>query len=61
MAQYHFLIVEDDESMQEIVQDILGLQGHRTYTAENGQEALEALEWLRANLIVSDIMMPVAR
>lgn len=59
MTQYHILIVEDDESMREIVKDILDLQGYRTYTAENGQEALEALEWLRANLIVSDIMMPV--
>ncbi len=57
--KYHILIVEDDESMREIVQDILDLQGYQTYTAKNGQEALEALEWLRANLIVSDIMMPV--
>jgi len=41
------------------VQDVLGMNDHRTYPAENGREALEILEWLRADLIVSDIMMPV--
>ncbi len=58
MTQYNILIVEDDSSLRTVVCDILEMNQFRTYQTENGREALATLEWLRADLIVSDIMMP---
>lgn len=59
MGQYHILVVEDDNSLRRIVREFLELSNYQVYAARNGREGLEILEWLRADLIVSDIMMPV--
>lgn len=58
-AQQHILVVEDDTSLRLIIQDILEAGGYQVYVASHGQEALDLLAWLRPDLIVSDIMMPV--
>ena len=59
MSQQHILVVEDDTSLRLVIQDILDAAGYKSYPAAHGQKALKMLEWLRADLIVSDIMMPV--
>ena len=59
IAQQHILVVEDDNSLRLIIQDILEAGGYKVYPAAHGQEALDLLGWLRPDLIVSDIMMPV--
>ena len=59
MSQQHILVVEDDTSLRLVIQDVLDAAGYKTYPAAHGQEALEMLGWLRADLIISDIMMPV--
>jgi len=53
------LVVEDDQSITDIVSDILIDVGHRVITASNGREALARLQSEHPNLIISDVMMPV--
>ena len=54
------LIVDDDESIREVLQLMLQLKGYESAVTANGDEALA---WLRANerpcLILLDLMMPV--
>jgi CheY-like chemotaxis protein len=54
------LIVEDDRDIREALVDFLELEGFQVYAAENGQEAMEALEKIpQPALILADMMMPV--
>ncbi|MEM8857590.1 MAG: response regulator [Chloroflexota bacterium] len=53
------LIVEDDPSLREGIHDLLELEyNDSVYSVSNGVEALELLENITPNLIISDIMMP---
>ena len=54
------LIVEDDEVIRELLKEALELEGYKTRTASNGQEALQVLHGvLNPCLILLDLMMPV--
>jgi CheY-like chemotaxis protein len=52
------LIVEDDAIMREAIRDILKLAGYGVIEADSGKAALQAIESMRPDLIISDIMMP---
>ncbi len=52
------LVVEDDESLAEALQDTLQMAGYRVCLAENGLMALRLLEHEAVDLIISDINMP---
>ena len=52
------LVVEDDIAMRDGVREILELAGYKVSVASNGQEALQLLDAVSPELIVSDIMMP---
>jgi two-component system, chemotaxis family, chemotaxis protein CheY len=53
------LIVEDEDTIGEVVADALMLEGYEVRRARNGREALEMVhEWL-PHLILLDLMMPV--
>ena len=52
------LVVDDDESMREIVERTLRGAGYQVVTAANGNEGLRAVETLSPGLIVLDLMMP---
>jgi two-component system sensor histidine kinase/response regulator len=52
------LLVEDDTALLDGMSDTLEMQGYKTVQASNGREGLAALEELRPDLIISDIMMP---
>ncbi len=52
------LVVEDDESLAEALQDTLQMAGYRVCMAENGLMALRLLEHEVVDLIISDINMP---
>ncbi len=60
MAQSTILVVEDDLTLLEGIQDILELERYEVLTAEHGVDALRILESATTppDLIVSDIMMP---
>lgn len=52
------LIVEDNESLRQLIEIHLTRAGYKVYTAANGEEALDVLERTAIHLIVADIMMP---
>lgn len=57
--QAKILVVEDDESIRDILTIMLELQGHIVLQAENGREALDLLHQANFDLVLLDIMMPI--
>lgn len=55
------LLVEDDDDIRELVSTILRRDGFDVYEAENGLEALNALDTMSPQpcLLLLDLMMPV--
>lgn len=56
---FNILIAEDDHELRQLFQHVLTQNGYRVRGVENGKAAMDALEREYANLIISDIMMPV--
>ncbi|MEK4064244.1 MULTISPECIES: response regulator transcription factor [Paenibacillus] len=52
------LVVEDNETLRQLICTVLGKHGYRVLAAEDGQSALDILEAEYIDLIISDIMMP---
>ncbi|MGB0629322.1 MAG: response regulator [Alphaproteobacteria bacterium] len=52
------LIAEDDTAVREFVSRALTNAGHEIVSAEDGLQALEALETGEFDLLLSDIVMP---
>lgn len=57
MAQ--ILVVEDESVMNTYMALALRLEGHEVFQAYNGAEALQLLEKIEVDLILSDMQMPV--
>lgn len=54
------MLVEDDPTIREVLEELLVEEGFATRTAQHGQHALELLHGgLRPKLILLDLMMPV--
>jgi CheY-like chemotaxis protein len=53
------LVVEDDESIRNVITDVLEDRGFRVAGAANGSEALEHLDEVRPDVMVLDLLMPV--
>jgi signal transduction histidine kinase len=53
------LIVEDSRTQAEILRSILEKHGYLPAVAENGREALDMLEEVSPDVIISDVIMPV--
>ncbi len=56
---FKILIAEDDQELRQLFQHVLTKNGYYVKGVENGKAALEALDQDYADLIISDIMMPV--
>lgn len=52
------MIVDDEESLIELVSAVLEQEGYDVLTAMNGEEALEKLKTAKPDLILLDMMMP---
>lgn len=52
------LLVEDDASLRENMEELLDLSGFLVYSASNGMKALELAKKERPDLVLCDIMMP---
>ncbi len=59
LEQATILVVDDEQAIVTLLVDILTDAGYRVITARNGREALVCLDRERADLIISDVMMPV--
>lgn len=53
------LVVEDDATVRNLVMRLLTVSGHQAYEAENGSVALDVIEDVEIDLILSDLCMPV--
>jgi DNA-binding response OmpR family regulator len=58
VGQHSILIVDDDPNVRELLRVNLTAQGYDAITAENGAEALAAIERRLPRLIILDVMMP---
>ncbi len=52
------LVVEDDDSLSDFVAKSLRGEGYKPITCSNGAEAMQQLEGVAVDLIISDVMMP---
>lgn len=53
------LLVEDDRDLRESMKELLALEGHQVFLAENGREALDMLGKTKPDVILLDLMMPI--
>lgn len=56
--QKHILLVEDDESIREMVEKYLRMEGFNITSASNGEEAVQKYLKTSFDLMILDIMMP---
>ncbi|MFW8600569.1 response regulator [Desulfobacterota bacterium M19] len=54
----NILLVDDEESIHLLYSDELEEEGYKVYSAYSGEEALEKLRELNADLVILDINMP---
>lgn len=52
------LVIDDDAMVRETIRDILESQGYSVEEAENGRTGLAKMRKNRADLVVTDIIMP---
>jgi len=52
------LVADDDEMIRELLAEILTREGYNIVRAEDGDQALEAIESKRVDLALLDVMMP---
>ena len=54
----HILLADDDENLVEMYSERLKLSGYKVTITRNGEEALQAVEKDRPDIILLDVMMP---
>ena len=59
VAGDRILVVDDDDSIRQIVRFCLSDEGYRVREAPNGEAALEVLDSVNPELILLDLRMPV--
>jgi len=55
----HVLVVEDNRVNQTLARRLLAQRGHEVTVAENGQQALDALDRGHFDVVLMDVQMPV--
>jgi CheY-like chemotaxis protein len=54
----HILVIDDDEFFREMLHEILQQWGHKVTLSPDGAKALELLEHIQPDVILTDILMP---
>ncbi len=57
-GKYRVLVVEDDDSISNVVELNLRLDGYEVFLAADGEEGLAMVEEVRPDLVILDVMMP---
>jgi len=52
------LVIDDEESVRQIVKEMLVLEGYEVITAPNGKAGLQSFRKQPTDLIITDIFMP---
>lgn len=58
LETYDILVVDDEPMIREGLKVALEIEGHRTLTASDGNEALKIVNEEKPDLIITDIIMP---
>ena len=58
MSSQRVLVVDDEAKMQRVLEIMLKRMGHEVTCANDGQQALQALQATLADLVISDLRMP---
>jgi CheY-like chemotaxis protein len=58
MLNYNLLVVDDEKNIRQVLVDLFKAQGYSIRQACNGIEALELIDELVPDLVISDIQMP---
>jgi len=58
MAKKKIMVVDDEQSLVELVRAVFGQEGFDVISAYSGQECLEKLKKEKPDLILMDMMMP---
>ena len=53
------LVVDDDEINRRMMKVLLGLEGHQTELAGNGEEALDLMKQEKFDIVFMDLQMPI--
>ncbi len=56
--KFRILVVDDDQNIQEILQDILSLEGHQVTLASSGDQALKFFKSSKFEVVITDLGMP---
>ena len=54
---HHILVVDDEQSMREMLDYLLSKQGYQVSSAESGKRAIEMLDESRFDLMICDIKL----
>ena len=57
-TSYRILIVDDEDNVRRMLTTAFSLQGHETFCASNGEEALHLFSDMSPNVVLMDIRMP---
>jgi len=58
MKSKRILVVDDQESMRDMLADLLDMMGYEPCTVESGTKALEQLIASEVDLVITDLNMP---
>ena len=58
MSDFHVLIVEDEEDIQQLIEYNLLKAGYRVICAGTGEEALELVAAELPDMVILDLMLP---
>ncbi len=52
------MVVDDEQGIRQVLQDVLGDEGHQVFAVEDGFQALEILEQEAVDLVILDVWLP---
>ncbi len=58
MGAKKILVVDDQESMREMLSELLQMMGYEARAVEGGQQALQSLQDTETDLVITDLNMP---
>lgn len=58
MGAKRILVVDDQESMREMLSELLQMMGYETRAVEGGEQALQSLQEAATDLVITDLNMP---
>ncbi len=58
MAKKRIMVVDDEDSLRELIRAILEAEGYDVTTAEDGNDCLKKLKTMKPDLVLLDMMMP---